>query len=290
MTAPTRGSDTGYPNTMSLLQSLWQNDPSPEYAEAAARGHRTSKPKHAVIVAIAVVLGILLAAATVQLRTPKPAAQKTRDYLIDRIHAKTKSADELAEKNAKTSAAIEAAQTKALHGDNKALLTRYKNLKVAAGATAMSGAGIRLALSDGDSDQKSDTDPRAGDGSDSRVQDRDIQTIVNALWAAGAKAVTVNGARLTSLSSIRSAGGAILVDYKPLSQPYTIDALGDSDTLQARLAASSGGSYLQSLKSNYGIDVSIQAESDLTMPASDSLRLHVAHTPKSGKSAPTGGS
>lgn len=274
MTAPPRGS-----YTMSLLQSLWEDDPSPEYAEAAARGHRTSKPKHAVTVAIAVVLGVLLAAATVQLRTPTPDAQKTRDYLIDRIHAKTEAADETAARNAKTSAAIEAAQTHALQGDNESLQDRYRRLKVAAGATAVSGPGIRLTLADGRTDEGSDTDPRQANGDNSRVQDRDIQTIVNALWAAGATAIAVNGERLTTLSSIRSAGDAILVDYKPLAQPYTIDALGDEDTLQSSFAASRGGSYLQGLKANYGIDSTVTSESDLKLPASDSLRLHAARTP-----------
>lgn len=287
MTAPTR---TSY--TMGLLQSLWQDDPSPEYAEAAAHPHRTSKPKHAVIIAVAVVLGVLLAAATVQLRTPKPEAQKTRDYLVGRIHAKTKSADTLADKNAKTSAAIEASQQRALHGQNKALLKRNRHLRVVAGVTAVSGEGITITVSDGEADGGSDSDPRQNDDTENRVQDRDVQTVVNALWAAGADAIAVNGQRLTSLSSIRSAGGAILVDYKPLTQPYTIEAIGNSDTLQSRFAASTGGNYLQGLKSNYGIGFRITGESDMKLPASDSLRLHVAHAPKPGtttKSPPTGG-
>ena len=47
--------------------------------------------------------------------------------------------------------------------------------------------------------------------------DRDLQVIVNGLWAAGAEAIAVNGQRLTACSAIRSAGEAILVDFRPLS-------------------------------------------------------------------------
>lgn len=286
MTAPTQRSSY----TMGLLQSLWEDDPSPEYAEAAARGHHTSKPKHAVIIAIAVVLGILLAAATVQLRTPKPDAQKTRDYLVGRIHDTTKSADKLAARNARMSAQIQAAQQKALHGENNSLLARNRHLQTIAGATAVSGEGIRITLDDGPADDDSDSDPREKQDSENRVQDRDMQTIVNALWAAGARAIAINGQRLTSLSSIRSAGGAILVDYKPLTQPYRVEALGNSDSLQSRFAASTGGSYLQGLKSNYGIDFQIAGEPDMKLPASDSLRLHVAHTPDHSSTSSPGGS
>ena len=59
----------------------------------------------------------------------------------------------------------------------------------------------------------------AGDG---RVLDRDLQELVNGLWAAGAEAVSVDGQRLTARTAIRSAGEAVLVDFRPLSPPYVV--------------------------------------------------------------------
>ena len=45
-----------------------------------------------------------------------------------------------------------------------------------------------------------DPDPPHGeDRTEGRVTDRDLQTIVNEVWAAGAEAVAINGQRLTSL-------------------------------------------------------------------------------------------
>ena len=64
--------------------------------------------------------------------------------------------------------------------------------------------------------------------------------MVNGLWAAGAEAVAVNGQRLTALSAIRSAGDAILVDYRPLTRPYVVVAIGDPRTLQSRFVAGAG--------------------------------------------------
>ncbi|WP_345714225.1 DUF881 domain-containing protein, partial [Kineococcus glutinatus] len=109
-----------------------------------------------------------------------------------------------------------------------------------------------------------------------RVVDRDLQTLVNGLWAAGAEAVSIGGQRLTALSAIRSAGAAILVGYRPLSPPYEVLVVGDPAQLQTRLAASPAGSYLQALSDNYGIGVSVRAREELVLPAADSVDLRVA--------------
>jgi uncharacterized protein YlxW (UPF0749 family) len=65
-----------------------------------------------------------------------------------------------------------------------------------------------------------------------RVRDADLQDVVNGLWAAGAEAVAVDGQRLTALSAIRSAGESVLVDLRPLSPPYTVEAVGDPAALE----------------------------------------------------------
>src|SRR5690606_12738671 len=89
------------------------------------------------------------------------------------------------------------------------------------------------------------------------VQDLDLQVVATALWSAGAEAVAINGHRLTTLSAIRSAGRAILVDLAPLARPYTIEAVGDPQGLQAGLARTTGGAHLAGLRSTFGIAVDI---------------------------------
>ena len=68
---------------------------------------------------------------------------------------------------------------------------------------------------------------RADEASQGRVIAKDLQYVTNALWESGAEAISINGKRLTSTSSIRFAGSAIIVDYRPLTRPYVITALGD---------------------------------------------------------------
>ena len=100
-----------------------------------------------------------------------------------------------------------------------------------------------------------------------RVQDYDIQLVVNALWSAGAQAISVNEHRLTSTSAIRSAGEPILVDLVGQSHPYRIEAVGDPDTLPAYFARSLGQEHLILLGSRYGITSSVSQDDDLELRA-----------------------
>jgi uncharacterized protein YlxW (UPF0749 family) len=121
-------------------------------------------------------------------------------------------------------------------------------------------------------------DPRTGGADDGRVTDRDLQTIVNEVWAAGAEAVSVNGQRLTALSAIRSAGDAVLVDFRPLNPPYTIRAVGDPKTLRTTFVGGFGGSYLQVLH-GYGITYSVDDQNRVRLPASAGVALRFAAVP-----------
>ena len=94
--------------------------------------------------------------------------------------------------------------------------------ELAAGTGAVGGPGLRVTVEDAPVTR---ADPEAADP-DLRVQDVDLQVVVNGLWAAGAEAVAVNGQRLTALTAIRTAGSAILVDLAPLSSPYVVEAVG----------------------------------------------------------------
>ena len=67
-----------------------------------------------------------------------------------------------------------------------------------AGATPVVGEGVVLTLND----PPLSADSEEGD----RVLARDLQVIVNGLWAHGAEAIAINEQRLTSTSTIRFAG------------------------------------------------------------------------------------
>lgn len=264
--------------SMSLLNDLMRQPMDGDYAAAHAAGlsRRVSRPQRltrsGLVLVVAVTLGLVLAGAVVNLRAPTAALRASRQLLLDQVAERTAHADALATANADLSAEITSLQSEALAGSDPALLARLSQYEVASGTAAVAGPGLVVEVSD--------APPVDGTQSpESRVQDLDLQVLVNGLWASGAEAITVNGVRLTSLSAIRTAGQAILVDLVPLSSPYTVSAIGNPQEMQTRFAQGSAASHLALLASTYGIGVTTHAESELQMPGSGPVTLHHARVP-----------
>lgn len=109
-----------------------------------------------------------------------------------------------------------------------------------------------------------------------RVTDDDVQLAVNALWAAGAEGISVNGQRLSMTSAIRTAGSAVLVDLHPISPPYRITALGDPEALRSGVEDGTGGAYLEEISQRYGIVVGWESGEEYTVPARTTTALREA--------------
>lgn len=273
--------------SMSLLTNVMDHALDDGYAEAAARKSeagvrglpRTLRAK------LGLAAGLVLAAVVVtvgaaQARISAPTLAKEREELISRIEHGTADADAVQKRVDKLRDDVGTMQREALrkHGGDKAEL-----LALLAGSTQVTGPGVKLVVDDAKSAQSSGGGPRESSGfSDTgRLRDRDLQRVVNGLWASGAEAVSVNGQRLTSLSAIRAAGEAILVDNKPLVPPYTVLAVGDGQKLATAFQDSADGQYLRVLQKNYGIRTKISAENGVTLPPAPSLIVRTAQ-PKAG--------
>jgi uncharacterized protein YlxW (UPF0749 family) len=150
-------------------------------------------------------------------------------------------------------------------GEGGALQQQLSSLELQTGAVAVSGPGLKAVIDDAKNADK-----------EGRLLDVDLQQVVNGLWTAGAEAISVNGHRLTSLTAIRGAGSAITVDYSSLSPPYTVLAIGDTATMPARFARSSGGQWLQYLVSNFAVRMTITTEDSLLVPADATIALRYA--------------
>jgi uncharacterized protein YlxW (UPF0749 family) len=269
--------------SMSLLNNVMEHSLDDGYAEAAARRGETgtSRLPRSARGRLVLALGLVLAAVVVtlgaaQARVAAPTLAKERQKLIDRIQSETTSADRLQKSVDRLRADVVARQRQALNNQGDGTLDRVSLL---AGATAVSGPGIKLTVDDAKESQSGGgSNPRtSSDFSDTgRVRDRDMQRVVNGLWASGAEAVSVNGQRLTALSAIRAAGDAILVDNKPLAPPYTVLAIGDGQRLSTAFQDSADGQYLHVLEENYGIRVRITVEEQVDLPAAPSLIVRSA--------------
>jgi uncharacterized protein YlxW (UPF0749 family) len=105
----------------------------------------------------------------------------------------------------------------------------YADLEAArlrAGLIAVSGPGVAFRFEDG-----------PADSIDGLVSARDVRTLVEELWLAGAEGIAVNGERIVGSTAVIDIGGSMLVNSAYLAPPYTITAVGPPD-LYARLQGS----------------------------------------------------
>ncbi len=244
-TPPAAG--VGVASSMALWTDLVDSALRSDYPEAidahdaSARG----RPVNLLVVAVASLIGIILVTAAIAVLRDRPILDAQRSALGDRIAEQQVVVSELEGSVRTLEAQVESVTRDLLSGDTQgsALVERLALLESATGLTEVTGPGVTVSLRD------------AEDGAElGIVLDRDLQAVVNGLWQAGARAVSINGIRLTSRTAIRGAGEAILVGYRPLAPPYRIDAVGAD---QATFADSGGGRLLLLLASDYGIGVDI---------------------------------
>jgi uncharacterized protein YlxW (UPF0749 family) len=280
---------------MTLLTSMMERPLDPGYAAAAERRAAaglpaaTSTATPAVLVAV-LVMGILFAVGAVSLGHRDTMASRARADLVSQIQARRASADQSARQVQSIQAQIDRLQAAALGGQGN-LPARLSTLALVTGSAAATGPGLTVTLDDARkaSGNSADGNPRTqATTDDGKVLSKDLQVVANGLWEAGAEAVSINGQRLTARSAIRFAGEAILVNYRPLTRPYVLTAIGSPD-LEANFAESAGGSYVRALQDNYGVRVSMATSKRLTVPAATSLTTRYATVPKGSSATSSGG-
>ncbi|GAA1125426.1 DUF881 domain-containing protein [Kribbella jejuensis] len=258
---------------MSLLNNLMAHPIDEGYAVAARTrsnsGGTPVRSRHRIMLVIAAaVLGFLLAIAAAQNYRAAPEAEKQRKELIDRINQADDRLNELRTHQSQLSDEVRGLQASGLSNDSTGAAVQQKldDLELQAGAIAVTGPGIKAVIDDA----------KNADAKEGRLLDVDLQQLVNGLWTSGAEAISVNGHRLTSLTAIRGAGSAITVDYSSLTPPYTVLAIGDTATMPARFAQSSGGQWVQYLVSNFDVRMTITTEDSLLVPADATIALRYA--------------
>jgi len=262
--------------SMTLLRAVTERPLDPGYEAVAKQRAAGIEPKtsargRTATFVLAVLLGLGVVVATQQLRAPQPEAVSARDVIVEQIRERDDAAEQLRAGNAELREEISELQGQVLGEEAEELLLRTEELGRLVGTVPVQGPGVVITLEDS---------PRAAAGEsgaeDERVQDFDVQVAVNGLWSAGAEAVAVNGHRLTNLTAIRSAGGAILVDLQPLLPPYRIEAIGDPQRLRAEFARSSAQAHLSTLSTAFSISHEVAEAEELALPAASTSQLRHA--------------
>ncbi|SEM41468.1 DUF881 domain-containing protein [Streptacidiphilus jiangxiensis] len=282
--------------SMSLLTDVIEHSLDDGYADEARRtGHygssrlpRTLKGRLVLGLGLAMVATILTIGAD-QVRQSAPVAAKQRQALIDRIDQSTSTADGLQQQVTQLQAQLDQARASAVGTQGSD--TQLSTLQLVVGETPVSGPGVQVTVDDAASagTDLNNASPRAGAGfgDTGRVRDSDLQLVVNALWQSGAEAIAINGERLTTLSAIRAAGDAILVNDHPLTLPYSVQAIGGPGLQQSFQNNAYGGLYLAQLKQNYQIRYDVSAQGSLSLPAASVGPLLNAHpSPSEGTKRP----
>ena len=131
-------------------------------------------------------------------------------------------------------------------------------LAVTAGQSSLEGPGVVVTL-----DDALNVPAGTADADAYRIHDTDVQLVVNALWAAGAEAVSVNGYRVSAVTSIRAAGQTIVVDLTPLLPPYRVTAIGaDEHVFTGSAIARRFGDWT----TEFGLGFDVSARSRVTVP------------------------
>jgi uncharacterized protein YlxW (UPF0749 family) len=268
--------------SMALLEEVLDPPLGPGYHSAAeARANAGLPPSSGystpLMFLTALAVGILVTVSAVTLRAPDPVAAQTRAQLITRIEAAQDTGDRTSERvdELRTEIlALEQAQALSAEGPGAEGAIAAAGLQV--GAQAVQGPGVVVVLQDA---------PPADSGSPvesqkvERVNARDIQLVVNGLWSAGAEAVSVNGHRLTSISAIRFAGEAIIVDFRGLAPPYEVRAVGDPERLARETSTGTTGAYLGQLRSQLGIRADVSTQEEIAIAPAERLTTRVGRVP-----------
>ena len=258
-----------------ILDRLIAEAQADDYALAQRNGP-TTRGNPVIAVLLFGLIGVLLATAFWQRQSVLPAAELRRAELVERIEAQSERAEASQVQATELRASVSQLQQLALNGLGEDFGEQLRAVEIATGFVGLSGPGAVVTMDDAVPPL-----PRGVDPAESKVLDIDMQGAVNGLWQAGAQAIAINGVRLTSVTAIRTAGEAILVDNRPLEPPYRIDAVGPAD-LADRFSESQAGDDLAQLGKDYGIQSEVTAADEVTVPASTANLPNRAEVVKGG--------
>ncbi len=285
MTAAPRGSG---PRSMgaSLLDQVLAETLDPAYARAAqARAARAGAPARPAwrrtlgplaVAATMAGAGVLFAVTYDQAATGAEGREQVRGELVEEIQVTSGTVDALATELEQLRGQVTGARADALAASavGQRAIDELDAAELAAGLVAVDGPGLLVTLANAEPD--ADADPVGGTPEDDvrgRVQDGDLQLVVNALWASGAEAVSINGQRLGPTAAIRFAGEAVLVDFRPVTDPYLVSAIGDPDELRSQFLASPEVGALAAISELYGLRFEFAQVDELSVPAGGTPEL-----------------
>lgn len=255
----------------SLLRSLLTDHLDPGYRAAAARGgpRRRGPAEWAWQLVGGLAIAAVFAVAVLEARSAESATQQSQHTLSGNVRSADARARAGATRRDTLAGQVEQQRRERLAGDaeGRRLLAALEPAEFAAAVTAVTGPGLTVTVSEpGPARNLTDASKQRLSGSPQIILDRDLQLAVNALWVAGAEAISVGGIRIGPNVTIRQAGGGILVDNQPVHSPYVIVAIGPGHAMQESFGHSPAMQRLTLLSVSYGVGVTTTLGDRLSTP------------------------
>ena len=139
---------------------------------------------------------------------------------------------------------------------------QLQQARIAGGLVAMSGPGVVIRLKD-----SSLPVPPESTSRDYLVSGRDVLTVVEELWLAGAEGVAVNDERVTASTAVVDIGGSVLVNSAYLAPPYDVRAIGPTSMYDTLLSSPGFIDFVRTRSETFGIGVEYAVLDAVDLPA-----------------------
>ena len=207
-------------------------DPRPEGEPAQAPARRPRLRRPAIATAVVALLAGLLFATNAQVFAGD--ADRHPQDLEGLARAETSRLETLERENARLRGEIQSYVRRAAVDPEASAAGELA--AQAAGQGALEGPGLSVEL--WDAPQQTDGLAASLPPDTLVVHQQDIEAVMNALWAGGAEAMTVQGHRVVSTTGVRCVGNVLNIAGRTYSPPYQIQAIGDPADLRRALLAS----------------------------------------------------
>ena len=140
-------------------------------------------------------------------------------------------------------------------GSLRRLYAELEAARLSAGLIAVHGPGVAFRLEDGSA------------GVDALVSARDVRTLIEELWLAGAEGIAINDERVVGTTAVIDIGGSILVNSAYLAPAYTVTAIGPPDLYERLQQSVAFVQFVQGRIEPSGIHLSVAELDDAKLPA-----------------------
>lgn len=184
--------------------------------------------------ALALVAALLVMAARMERAEPVDPTERIgrRMELTELIIQEQERNDQLEQQLEQLAAEIAEYEAAAVAGSDELaeLQAGVDQVEVHSGLTAVRGPGLVVTMTDSALEYDGEGDPN-----NFVVHEEDLRAVVNALWAGGAEAISINDSRVLATSSIQCVGNTLRLNGRLYAPPFEVRAIGDPADLAAEL-------------------------------------------------------